>query len=120
MLHQHLKPVTIEFHLIPDSFVLMSCLGAKESFVFKKKFIAVCHLYTCLFLCLRRAAPSGAYYIKTIPGKTSLIYCKMERTAECGDGGWTLAMKINGSKVRDILVPRLAQFCCDKATLTLE
>jgi len=46
----------------------------------------------------RRAAPSGAYYIETIPGKTSLIYCKMERTAECGDGGWTLAMKINGSK----------------------
>lgn len=28
-----------------------------------------------------------------------MIYCKMENTLECGDGGWTLALKINGSKV---------------------
>lgn len=29
----------------------------------------------------------------------------MENTAECGDGGWTLAMKIDGSKVSDIFAP---------------
>lgn len=27
----------------------------------------------------------------------------MENTAECGEGGWTLAMKINGSKVNNML-----------------
>lgn len=48
----------------------------------------------------RRNASSKAYYIKTIPQKRSLIYCKMihSNSDVCGKGGWTLAMKINGHK----------------------
>lgn len=44
----------------------------------------------------RRGAPSRAYYIK-IGVKIHLVYCKMENTT-CGEGGWALAMKINGNK----------------------
>jgi len=44
----------------------------------------------------RRSAPSGAYYIR-IGDKAHLVYCKMENTT-CGEGGWALVMKINGSK----------------------
>lgn len=44
----------------------------------------------------RRDAPSRAYYI-TIGVKVHLVYCKMENTT-CGEGGWALAMKINGNK----------------------
>lgn len=50
------------------------------------------------FLVTCRSAPSGAYYIK-IGDKAHLVYCKMENTT-CGEGGWALVMKINGSKVR--------------------
>ena len=28
------------------------------------------------------------------------VYCHMENLIGCGDGGWTLAMKIDGSKVQ--------------------
>lgn len=52
---------------------------------------------SCYKLLKSRNVSSGSYYIK-IGKVTSLIYCKMENTAECGEGGWTLAMKINGSK----------------------
>ncbi|KAJ7321497.1 hypothetical protein OS493_034551 [Desmophyllum pertusum] len=41
---------------------------------------------------------NSAYYIGT-ESENSLVYCQMESIAECGgEGGWTLAMKINGSK----------------------
>ncbi|KAL9985165.1 hypothetical protein ACROYT_G007535 [Oculina patagonica] len=52
---------------------------------------------SCQEIFTERNVASGAYYIKP-HDQTSLIYCKMENTPECGDGGWTLAMKINGSK----------------------
>lgn len=46
----------------------------------------------------RPSPPSRAYYISANPGKPVLVYCKMDRDDYCGDGGWTLAMKIDGSK----------------------
>lgn len=56
---------------------------------------------SCLDILDRRSShgsvKNDAYYIR-IGQKTSLIYCLMEKTPECGKGGWTLAMKINGNK----------------------
>jgi len=43
-----------------------------------------------------RRPPSRAYYIR-LGEETQLVYCKMENTT-CGEGGWALAMKINGAK----------------------
>lgn len=62
--------------------------------------LASCTLSLCVFFFLVtcRSAPSGAYYIR-IGDKAHLVYCKMENTT-CGEGGWVLVMKINGSKVR--------------------
>lgn len=62
-----------------------------------REIIGLWTVYPC-FLFSRRSVSSGAYYIKILD-KTRLIYCKMENTTECGEGGWALAMKINGSKV---------------------
>ncbi|XP_027042945.1 uncharacterized protein LOC113670930 [Pocillopora damicornis] len=56
---------------------------------------------SCLDILDRRSSngsvKNGAYYIR-IGQKTSLIYCLMENTLGCKNGGWTLAMKINGNK----------------------
>jgi len=40
-------------------------------------------------------------YILSVESKKIPVYCHMTNTGpdECGDGGWTLVMKINGSKV---------------------
>ena len=56
-------------------------------------------LYFSAFCSFNRNVSSGAYHIKIVDQKTSLIYCKMESTPECGEGGWTLALKMDGSKV---------------------
>ena len=60
--------------------------------------LANCELSLFFSLVTFRGAPSRAYHIK-IGGEIHLVYCKMENTT-CGEGGWALAMKINGSKVR--------------------
>lgn len=42
---------------------------------------------------------SGPYYLKTEEGEVAHTYCHMENIPECGGGGWTLVMKIDGNKV---------------------
>ena len=42
---------------------------------------------------------SGAYYLKTEEGGVAHTYCHMDDIPECGGGGWTLVMKIDGEKV---------------------
>ncbi|KXJ24953.1 putative skeletal organic matrix protein 5 [Exaiptasia diaphana] len=45
----------------------------------------------------RRQAQDGAYYLQASPSYK--VYCQMTPISDCGDeGGWTLVMKINGSK----------------------
>ena len=44
------------------------------------------------------SSPSGFYNITTC-GDTWKTYCNMGRIPGCGEGGWTLVMRINGSKV---------------------
>ena len=51
------------------------------------------------FLMLHRESKSGAYYLKTDEGGVAQTYCHMEDIVECGGGGWTLVMKIDGEKV---------------------
>jgi len=45
-------------------------------------------------------------YILSVESKKIPIYCHMTNTGpdECGDGGWTLVMKINGSKTMDVFI----------------
>lgn len=52
-----------------------------------------------VFLMLHRESGSGAYYLKTDEGVVAHTYCHMEDIVECGGGGWTLVMKIDGEKV---------------------
>ena len=40
------------------------------------------------------AVASGVYRLKS-----GLHYCNMSSVGSCGGGGWTLAMKVDGSKV---------------------
>ena len=50
--------------------------------------------------CLSRAKENAAYLLDV--GSTKVpVYCHMTTQGldECGGGGWTLVMKINGSKV---------------------
>ena len=52
---------------------------------------------------LSSSAKSGQYWIKTeTPAKKNLIYCHMEKITRCfGEGGWSLAIKMDGKKVRE-------------------
>ncbi len=47
---------------------------------------------------------SGPYYIKTEEGGVAHTYCHMEDIPECGGGGWTLVMKIDGKKVDEATI----------------
>ena len=50
----------------------------------------------CLFFSMQE---NKAYMLQTDSGKNS-VYCHMTSdVGECGGGGWTLVMKIDGSKV---------------------
>ena len=46
----------------------------------------------------QQSAASGAYELED-----GSHFCRIGDIPECGSGGWTLALKINGSKVSDIL-----------------
>ena len=54
-----------------------------------------------LLLILRRSAESGAYsvYPDGENGTKVEVYCHMTEIPGCGEGGWTLVMKIDGTKV---------------------
>ena len=52
-----------------------------------------------VFLMLHRESKSDAYYLKTDGEGVAHTYCHMEDIVECGGGGWTLVMKIDGEKV---------------------
>ncbi|KAJ7390388.1 hypothetical protein OS493_025641 [Desmophyllum pertusum] len=45
-------------------------------------------------------APSGAYFITTEEGGCSRHGCHMDAIAGCGEGPWTLVMKISGYQGR--------------------
>jgi hypothetical protein len=50
-----------------------------------------------------RASPSGVYYFKNVAGNSSTPYqafCYMSVIENCGGGGWSLAMKMDGRKVK--------------------
>ena len=50
-----------------------------------------------------RSLPSGVYDLRLDPrSEVVAVYCEMGNS-ECGSGGWTLAMKIDGAKVRFFL-----------------
>ena len=60
-----------------------------------------CYCATCISL-LHRVTANGAYDIQLPPHSTrARVYCHMQEVPGCGGGGWTLVMKINGSKVYD-------------------
>ena len=45
-------------------------------------------------------AKDGAYQIKTVTTSNNIrVYCQMTSLAGCAGGGWTMVMKVNGSKV---------------------
>lgn len=47
-------------------------------------------------------AKSQPYYVKTFtPNGYSHVYCHMESIPGCGEGGWTLVMKIDGYSVSE-------------------
>ena len=50
---------------------------------------------------MNRNVASRTYYIRVTNKRVIPVYCKMENTVECGKGGWTLAMKIDGHKVHE-------------------
>ena len=56
------------------------------------------------YLFLNSFAKSGQYWIKTeTPVKKNLIYCHMENITRCfGEGGWSLAIKMDGKKVKEL------------------
>ena len=63
-------------------------------------------------------AASGAYFIKAMRARQYMrVYCHMEAIDECGiHGGWTLTMKIDGSKVcaleeRIFIIHQANTFC---------
>ncbi|KXJ24964.1 uncharacterized protein LOC110246788 [Exaiptasia diaphana] len=45
----------------------------------------------------RNNAKNGPYYLATFP-MTTYVYCHMTELPGCGGGGWTLVMKIDGTK----------------------
>lgn len=45
------------------------------------------------------ASLNGSYYLIHDGESVVLTYCYMDNISECGGGGWTLAMKIDGKKV---------------------
>lgn len=51
-------------------------------------------------MCHFRTAPSGGYFLTTEEGGVQRTYCHMDSIAGCGEGPWTLVMKISGYQVR--------------------
>jgi len=51
---------------------------------------------------LCRLAQSGVYSVfpEGVTGAKVQVYCHMTEIPGCGKGGWTLVMKINGTKVK--------------------
>jgi len=47
-----------------------------------------------------RIRVDGSFYIRAdSPSQYANVFCHMTPIPGCGDGGWTLAMKIDGTKV---------------------
>ena len=46
-----------------------------------------------------RNARNGPYFIASEAGSAQQVYCHMDDIPGCEGGGWTLAMKIDGTKV---------------------
>ena len=82
----------------------MICItGNDENNVFFSVWSAICEnkIYRFTFLCLfffpNSSSKSQVYELMFGLQKVS-VYCHMENFG-CGDGGWTLAMKVDGTKV---------------------
>ncbi len=51
-----------------------------------------------------RDVPNGDYVLSQTRGtKVARTYCQMTSLEGCAGGGWTMVMKIDGSKVKDNL-----------------
>jgi hypothetical protein len=52
------------------------------------------------FLLLFSSLPNGIYYLEAKDALEKYpVYCHMTEIPECGPGGWTLVMKIDGNQV---------------------
>ncbi len=50
---------------------------------------------------INRSLSSGIYKLRTNDSSEQYeVYCHMTNISGCGQGGWTLVMKMDGSKVR--------------------
>ena len=50
------------------------------------------------YICVARATENKAYSLQVDSGNLH-VYCHRTNFGACGEGGWTLVMKIDGSKV---------------------
>jgi hypothetical protein len=65
--------------------------------------LLICHIpsiyYTILYYFLLSDAKDGVYKIKTdTTSNHTSVYCQITSLVGCAGGGWTMVMKINGSK----------------------
>ena len=53
-----------------------------------------------VFLKIARIRVDGSFFIRAkSPTRYAHVFCHMTPIPRCGDGGWTLVMKIDGNKV---------------------
>ena len=68
----------------------------------------LCKHYDCFnILHLHLLAILGVVFIKLRLGKIKCmmkVYCQMSSIANCSGGGWTMVMKIDGKKVRMVII----------------
>ena len=61
-------------------------------------------MYNCEVRTIYRSLSNGVYHLQnTASLEQYQVYCHMTELSECGQGGWTLAMKVDGNKVRIIV-----------------
>ena len=64
-----------------------------------------------------RSLTSGKYRLQNKDSHAKYkVYCNMAEISACGNGGWTLVMKVDGYHAGK---PRSATHCCRLSTLVL-
>ena len=61
-----------------------------------------------MFIFLVSSATDGAYRL-LVDGQILEVFCLMDTSHQCG-GGWTLVMKIDGTKVIHAILTNIQQF----------
>ena len=62
--------------------------------------------FTSVNIILFSSAPNGVYYLKSSDDSGLYpVYCHMSSlSAQCGGGGWTLVMKLDRDKVKNVII----------------